>query len=180
MLTALPTTYNKQRFRSRLESRWAYFLDRLTIPWEYEKEAYQLRTGVYVPDFFLNQHRAWLEIKGEIITDEIGLGTIRKCSQLAAQSATPVILAFNDPLEQRCTVFGVRGGFYSQAHFTICRTCAAFGVNVRTATGARFLCPNGGGHKPVSLQTVQTARRFAFEAATAARKHRFSISRKAA
>lgn len=154
-------------------------MDRLAITWEYEKEAYQLRSGVYVPDFFLSQHKAWLETKGEIISDEIGLTTLRKCAQLALLSGFPVILAFNDPIEQRCAVFGVKGGFYSQAHFTICRTCAAFGVSVRTPAGVRFLCPNGTAHQSVSLQEVQTARRFAFEAATQAHKHRFNISRKA-
>lgn len=179
MLKALPTTYNNQVFRSRLEGKWAYFLDLLSVPWEYEKEAYDIGGTVYEPDFFLGW--AWLETKGDdFIAGELGLEVIRKCTQLAQLSGQPVILAFHEPLDQRCAVFGVKGGFYSQAHFTICRTCAAFGVSVRTQTGVRFLCPNGRTHQSVSLQEVQTARRFAFEAATAAHKHRFGISRKAA
>ena len=34
--TGIPTTYNFQRFRSRIEARWAAFFDKMNWPWEYE------------------------------------------------------------------------------------------------------------------------------------------------
>lgn len=178
MLTAKPTIYEGQRYASRVEARWSYFLTEMSIPFEYEKEAYDLDGLTYVPDFYLGW--AWLEIKGELITDEIGLKVIRKCTRLAALSNIPVILAFNDPLDQRCAVFGKKGGFYPQSHFTVCRSCGAFGVFVRHLEDTRFLCPNGPACVPVCPLEIRQARRKAFDVAMAAKQHRFGISRRAA
>ncbi len=175
-MNALATTYNKQQFRSRLEARWAFFLDAMSIAWQYEKEAFDMGGLTYVPDFFLGF--AWLETKGELITDEIGLQVIRKCTRLAVLSHTPVILAFNDPLDQRCAVFGKRGGFYTQSHFTVCRICGTFGVKVRVGEDTCMICPRGKGCEAVEPTLIRQSRRQAFDAAMAARKHRFSISRK--
>lgn len=178
MLKALATTYNGIRFNSRLESRWAYFMNGMSIAWEYEKEAYDLDGLTYVPDFWLPAHRAWLEIKGDLITDEIGLTVVRKCTKLAALSGAPVILAFNDPLNQKCAVFGKKGGFYPNSHFTVCRSCGAFGVHVRHLEETRCLCPNGRDCDPVCPLEIRQARRKAFDVAMAAKQHRFGISRK--
>lgn len=78
MATAIETVYNGYRFRSRLEARWAVFFDTLRIPYEYEKEGYTLPpieesdpwyvghpfgTLRYLPDFWLPNQQAWIEIK---------------------------------------------------------------------------------------------------------------------
>lgn len=56
---AIETQYNGHRFRSRLEARWAIFLDTLGIPFTYELEGYVLgNAGRYLPDFHL-PHGAW-------------------------------------------------------------------------------------------------------------------------
>lgn len=61
----IETHYNDLRFRSRLEARWAIFLDALSIPYQYEPEGYHLGSlGNYLPDFFLPTLNLWLEIKG--------------------------------------------------------------------------------------------------------------------
>ena len=53
-MKAIPTTYKKIKFRSRLEARYALFLDTLSIKWFYEYEGFQLSNGKwYLPDFFL-------------------------------------------------------------------------------------------------------------------------------
>lgn len=63
-LKAIETVYNGYRFRSRLEARWAVFFDALDIKWEYEKEGFELgEAGRYLPDFWLPEHRYWIEIK---------------------------------------------------------------------------------------------------------------------
>lgn len=49
---SLPSVYNGCKFRSRLEARWAYYFDLIGLPWEYEPEGYELKTGCYVPDFY--------------------------------------------------------------------------------------------------------------------------------
>jgi hypothetical protein len=60
----IETNYAGYRFRSRLEARWAVFLDALGIAWEYEKEGFDLKEdGWYLPDFYLPDYDAWVEIK---------------------------------------------------------------------------------------------------------------------
>lgn len=62
-IKAIETSYKGYRFRSRLEARWAVFLDDLKIPWEYEREGFSLPSGPYLPDFWLPVQKVWLEIK---------------------------------------------------------------------------------------------------------------------
>lgn len=69
-MKAIETVYNGYRFRSRLEARWAVFFDSLHIPYEYEREGYDLDGVWYLPDFWLPQQGCWIEIKGEEPTEE--------------------------------------------------------------------------------------------------------------
>lgn len=69
-IKAIETSYKGYRFRSRLEARWAVFLDALEVPWEYEKQGYIVDGTPYLPDFWVPQWRAdcndagcWIEIK---------------------------------------------------------------------------------------------------------------------
>lgn len=82
----IETLYKGYRFRSRLEARWAVFLDFLDIKYEYEKEGYDLtneikilkqenvwkfnmdnlKSSFYLPDFWLPEKDFWFEIKGKI------------------------------------------------------------------------------------------------------------------
>jgi hypothetical protein len=58
------TTYNGHTFRSRLEARWAVFLDVLGVRYDYEPEAFDLgELGWYLPDFWLPTLRMWAEVK---------------------------------------------------------------------------------------------------------------------
>lgn len=60
--TAKPTLYQGVRFRSRLEARWAVFLDALGAEWIYEPQV----SGVsgYLPDFEIGN--AYLEVKSNV------------------------------------------------------------------------------------------------------------------
>ena len=50
----IETYYNNNRFRSRLEARWAVFFDTLGIKYEYEPEGFKMSDGtLYLPDFYL-------------------------------------------------------------------------------------------------------------------------------
>jgi hypothetical protein len=70
-IKAIETHYAGCRFRSRLEARWAVFLDQLGIKWDYEPEGFELQSGRYLPDFWLANVQGrlgttfgiWLEIK---------------------------------------------------------------------------------------------------------------------
>ena len=60
----IETTYKGCRFRSRLEARWAVFFDSLSVPWEYEKQGFDLGDGIaYLPDFWLPHQECWVEVK---------------------------------------------------------------------------------------------------------------------
>lgn len=76
MIKAIETTYKGYKFRSRLEARWAVFFNGIKANWKYEPEGYELPSGRYLPDFFvqlssddpMHQHYPgsgyWVEIKG--------------------------------------------------------------------------------------------------------------------
>lgn len=59
--TALPTTYQGVRFRSRLEARWAVFFDFINVKWSYEPHLFDLSERRYLPDF----HLTWLKHRPE-------------------------------------------------------------------------------------------------------------------
>lgn len=94
---AIETHYRGCRFRSRLEARWAVFLDTLGVRWVYEREGYDLGpAGWYLPDFWLADVSGglWLEIKPE----EPSAEDRRKMIGLAGATGRAV-LCFNDCLE---------------------------------------------------------------------------------
>jgi hypothetical protein len=62
-LTPIETYYHGYRFRSRLEARWAVFFDALGERWEYEPQGYKLDGEFYLPDFWLPERKAFLEVK---------------------------------------------------------------------------------------------------------------------
>lgn len=142
MIRARRTTYQGITFRSRLEARWAQFMDLLAIPWEYEKELVDLDSLRYLPDFHLPSFNSWLEIKGEIHTDEVGLTIVTKCEQLAKKTDMPVILAFHDPMAAECAVFFPTGEMYSPAFIGMCPLCGHLGVNIRQGADHFVLCPH--------------------------------------
>lgn len=52
-MKAIETTYKGCRFRSRLEARWAVWLDACGVRWLYEPQGFDLDGKAYLPDFFL-------------------------------------------------------------------------------------------------------------------------------
>jgi len=73
-IAAIETEYAGCRFRSRLEARWAVFLDHLGVAWRYEEQGYELPSGArYLPDFRLPDLDLHVEVKGdndELIHDQ--------------------------------------------------------------------------------------------------------------
>ena len=88
---AIQTRYDGHHFRSRLEARWAVFLNAAGIRWEYEKQGYELPSGRYLPDFWLPDidGGCWLEIKGTTATP----GELVKACELADATGYPVLIA---------------------------------------------------------------------------------------
>lgn len=63
IIKSIETIYKGFKFRSRLEARWAVFFDALHVPWEYEKEGFDIEGEWYLPDFYLPKQRTYIEIK---------------------------------------------------------------------------------------------------------------------
>lgn len=79
-LQAIETYYKGYKFRSRLEARWAVFLDACRADWEYEPEGFRLPDGSqYLPDFRVRNVKGrnrkegdlYIEVKGVISKKDI-------------------------------------------------------------------------------------------------------------
>ncbi len=88
----IETIHSGYRFRSRLEARWAVFFEHLGIPYEYEKEGYNLGGLRYLPDFWLPKQDCWIEIKGKDPTRE----EEEKANILAQLTQFPVYIFFGN------------------------------------------------------------------------------------
>lgn len=66
-LFGIETIYKGIKFRSKLETKIAFFLDCLNIKWEYDPKTFLLSNGIcYIPDFYLTELKIWIEVKGDI------------------------------------------------------------------------------------------------------------------
>lgn len=94
-MKAIETSYKGYRFRSRLEARWAIFLDELGIKWEYELEGYKLSTGEwYLPDFWLPDFNRGMHVE---VKSVFTIAEAEKCRQLCEDSGKRVWLAEGTP-----------------------------------------------------------------------------------
>lgn len=64
-LTPIETRYKGILFRSRIEARWALFYDKLGVPYDYEREGYDIAGCWYLPDFWMPKQDCFIEIKGK-------------------------------------------------------------------------------------------------------------------
>lgn len=91
---AITTRYQGFALRSRLEARWAVFLDHLGIKWDYEPEGFELGNGMrYLPDFWLPDWDMWLEIKPDAPDDV----SIEKATRLLNHTGKPVYISSGMP-----------------------------------------------------------------------------------
>lgn len=99
--------YNGECFDSLTEARWAAYFDRVGMPYEYERESFEMptasrqigditipaRTTLYTPDFFLPEQDTYVEIKRGNADD----GTVYKLAKLAVRSAKAGVLIDGRP-----------------------------------------------------------------------------------
>lgn len=70
-IKSIDTEYKGYYFRSRLEARWAVFMDTLGLEWKYELEGFEFENGLrYLPDFYLPRFDLYLEIKPDFPDDD--------------------------------------------------------------------------------------------------------------
>ena len=93
----IETKYKGYRFRSRLEARWAVFFDVLGIEWEYEIEGFDLGdAGWYLPDFWLPQFKAFVEIKPTI---ESAKSELNRIGALSNRNHVIVLYSMPNPAD---------------------------------------------------------------------------------
>lgn len=176
-LRAIETTYLGYRFRSRLEARWAAFLTRLGVKFEYESEGYDLNGTRYLPDFWLPGNRTFIEVKAQR-----GDGVDRK--PLAAVEAAPnlfsrdsdnphhMVIVYGDPLNgdsDEIRWFGET--WVSKAGFPrVCPWCHQISFSGRRSTRATWTSDCACG----SLELPER-QAFVTDAALAARQARFEF-----
>jgi hypothetical protein len=148
-LKAIETVYRGIRFRSRLEARWAVFFDTLGIPYEYEREGYDLGGTMYLPDFWLPKQDCYIEIKGSPPTD----AEREKASLLASHSGKNVYLFsgqipevvgwFQDLFFEKDAygyeVFFPLGGVDAPHVWCVCEYCGSYGIEFQ-GRSARLGC----------------------------------------
>lgn len=84
--------YKNVYYRSRLEATWAAFFDAHDMEAVYEQRAFEFVDGTrYLPDFWLPQSRAWVEVKG-VLTDA-DRDKVLKLARGASLNDEQVILA---------------------------------------------------------------------------------------
>lgn len=136
-IRAIETHYNGYRFRSRLEARWAVFMDNLSIEYIYEPEGFDLGDGYYyLPDFYLPNTNAWVEIKGKDITDNELEKIIRfceaKCDFVNGGSKFRLLCGEVPDLLTDGSYHGIGVGCYN---FLSVDECSKFPYRIKTTRG---------------------------------------------
>ena len=131
-MKATETIYKGYRFRSRLEARWAVFFDALGTEYEYEAQGYQLRNGLYLPDFFLWQPETFVEVKPAPCpasgpynsNDEIPIEQ-RLISDLVYDTKKSGAVVYGDPIDAFSNDFQ---GVYALSANRSAHYCDLFGI----------------------------------------------------
>lgn len=108
-IKAIQTEYKGYRFRSRLEARWAVFFDELNIQYQYEPDGFPLKSGWYLPDFYLPEFSIYVEIKpfDKSIVRYAGDGNQweQKCREFRDTVGKAILLCYGDPCEDLLRLF---------------------------------------------------------------------------
>lgn len=123
---AIETTYKGYLFRSRLEARWAVFLDEAKLDWEYEIEGYKLTNGEwYLPDFWLPTFHGgvYIEVKPSSRSD------VSKPRQFVMDSGKPMLLGVGTPASKKYVLLTRKDGAVIEEEFS-------FGPEFRQAVNA--------------------------------------------
>lgn len=63
-IAAIPCLYKDRYYRSKLETKWAFFFDEMGVEYTYEPQGFELPDGRrYCPDFYLRQIKSFAEVK---------------------------------------------------------------------------------------------------------------------
>ena len=95
---AIDTAYKGYLFRSRLEARWAVYLDAVGIRWDYEPQGFDLEGTPYLPDFWLPDAGVWTKgMWAEVKPVEFDNEELRKAILLSKHTCCPVLKLIGIP-----------------------------------------------------------------------------------
>lgn len=96
----IETTYKGTKYRSRTEARWAVLFDYCGVGFQYEPEGFNLSSGRYVPDFWLDMG-CYFEVKPEECEAGPGHYTRERlvAEDLASLKGKTVVMACGSPNE---------------------------------------------------------------------------------
>lgn len=127
-MKAIETQYKGYRFRSRLEARWAVWMDTLGIEWKYEPEGFEFPDGTrYLPDFWIpapdvagkisRKSGYWLEIKGTKPTPE----EIHKGALLTRNTGHTTLIFWGSPCEEHFHTVQITAlrGYFDDGKFDV-------------------------------------------------------------
>jgi hypothetical protein len=118
-MRAIETTYQGVRYRSRLEARWAVVF--FTFGWEYiyEPEGFEHCGKVYLPDFWVKEMDAYVEIKPSKVSSH-DLARVTEWQESMRASGGRLILLRGEPMAGR---YAIRAPGETSATFFDCRRC---------------------------------------------------------
>lgn len=180
-IKAIETIYpwpHGNHYRSRMEARFAVFLDCLKIPFKYEEQGYDLGDGVwYLPDFWLPTYQFFVEIKARERVDDTD---IVKTALLAQRSGHAVFVC--EYTDQNIVAY-IPGTLQDTGWWGQCPLCGALGfLDVRYDENAAppdltpFWCPRCSQNKNIKIKREHISKVLTTQLAhchAAARQHRF-------
>ncbi len=106
-MRAIPTVYDGEQYRSRLEVRWKIFFDALNIQTVYEPRTFALISGNYIPDLWLPRQQVYVEIKGFEDHQSKSFDDSIRYQELVNQTKTPLlrIKGWPDPTRYKCRLY---------------------------------------------------------------------------
>lgn len=136
----IETEYGGHRFRSRLEARYAVAFDHMRLTWRYEVEGFELPGGGrYLPDFFIVEWDAYVEIKPEV--DLVSETDLRKAYELSVGTGKPVYLIAG-PLDDPAVIVQLPVGgdevLELAGEFIACAHCGAGCLRLLMASGIGY------------------------------------------
>lgn len=172
-LKAKPTFYNGYLFRSKLEAKWAVFLDLLGVPYEYESDAFECADGSqYTPDFYLPKsylrgkpHGLGLHLEIKPVDWDEDREYIYRISSAFYDQGNLALLC-GDPFDVYCEVNRIANQHLSPQYdrdmaMMHCRACRIFKVD--HGIRSNYKCPCCGEPSADVLQEASKARAYRFE-----------------
>lgn len=156
-ITAIPTEYSGQVFRSRTEARFARWCDSWAVRWHYEPEGFNIGGVQYLPDFYLPECKTIVEVKPPIFAEE--LHKVMAMEEACRDYSVSFLIVTMD--QKGCMALGLakdeggyrRWGFASDLFWATCNHCKR--PHVCDGSGG-WECPHCGaydGDRYISFET---------------------------